>query len=321
MPQAVHRTQRVILLALLISPARDVRAEDTGSHRKSDHASRTVIGLTSPRQRAVLAAVLPGRIARLPIAEGEMVQTGDVVISLDDAIQTWRTDMARAGAESTLEVDLARQRYERAKLDLDRLANLRGDDSASSKELRDATVAAELERISCETARFNQEQARRALELQQATLAEYRIRAPFSGYVVEHLKHAGETVDALAGILVLAELDPLQVVLDCPLALADEIRVGDRWTVQPAEVTRSPRAGVVTLVNRVADGASQTFKVKLTVDNADGEWISGMRVRVEFDRSPLAPTETEVEPGARITSPRGGVAPTATKTSYEERPR
>ncbi len=320
MPRAVRRTLSVILLALLVNPARETRAQNASSTQRPPDPTRTVIGITSPRQRAVLAAVLPGRIARLPIAEGETVQRGEVVVALDDAIQVWKTDMARAGAESTLEIDLARQRYERAKTDLDRFSNLRGDDSASSKELRDATVTAELERISFETARFNQEQARRALELQQATLAEYRIRAPFAGYVVEHMKHAGETVDALAGILVLAQLDPLQVVLDCPLTLAGEIRNGDRWTVQPAESIRSPREGVVTLVNRVADGASQTFKVKLSVDNTDGEWISGMRVRVDFVGGPLPAREAEVETGTLITSPRGGVAPTATKASYEERP-
>ena len=40
--------------------------------------------------------------------------------------------------------------------------------------------------------------------------------------------------------------------------------------------------GEVLLASRIADGASQTFKVKLSVGNADLGWIAGMKVVVEF---------------------------------------
>jgi hypothetical protein len=32
----------------------------------------------------------------------------------------------------------------------------------------------------------------------------------------------------------------------------------------------------------VADAASQTFRVKVTVENADAGWISGLKVNVSF---------------------------------------
>lgn len=319
MSQVIRRLFPYLLPAALLVLGRSAGAEDFGANVAAAESSRTVIGITAPRQKSVLASVLPGRIAELPAIEGATVRRGEVVVVLDDSMQMWKTEMARASAESMLEVDLTQQRYERARLDLERLAHLRGGDSASSKEYRDATVATEIERITFETARFNREQARRAFEREQATLAEYRIRAPFTGYVVEHLKHVGETVDELAGIVVLAQLDPLLVLLDCPLALSGEVHVGDRWSVQPADPRRAPREGAVTLASRVADGASQTFRVKLWVDNEDGEWMAGMRVQVDFSGEPRRVEDIDGETGRLTESPNDKAKSGATKASYEER--
>jgi multidrug resistance efflux pump len=90
-------------------------------------------------------------------------------------------------------------------------------------------------------------------------LKEFRLFAPFDGYVFEHLKHAGETVNELEGIVTLVQLNPLKVVVDCPVALAASVAVGDRFRVAPVDRRLSPRVGTVMLTSRTADGGSQTF--------------------------------------------------------------
>ena len=113
-------------------------------------------------------------------------------------------------------------------------------------------------------------------------LREFRLRAPFSGYVTRHLKQVGETVDQLEGIVTLVQLDPLRVLVDCPLAMEQSVFLGDAVSIRLGEAPGEQRVGTVVLVSRVADGASQTFRIKLTVDNADGAWVAGAKVSVVF---------------------------------------
>ena len=60
--------------------------------------------MTVPSKVATLASVQPARIARMEVAEGAVVKQGDLVVALDDGVQRVRDAMARAKAESTLEI-------------------------------------------------------------------------------------------------------------------------------------------------------------------------------------------------------------------------
>ena len=82
--------------------------------------------------------------------------------------------------------------------------------------------------------------------------------------------------------MTLVQLDTLRVLVDCPLALEQSVLLGDAVSVRLGETPGEQRVGTVVLVSRVADGASQTFRIKLTVDNADGAWVAGAKVSVVF---------------------------------------
>lgn len=257
----------------------------------ADHPSPTepaprtafsLTGITAPHRQATLAALNPGRIERLPFDEGERVRAGEVVVRLDDRVQRVRTEIYRRESESTLGVELARARLERAEQELERLSRLSGELYASSKELDDALAEAKVRRVEYQIALFEREQATQQYQREKLVLDELQIRAPYNGYVAEHLLHAGEVVDERDGIVRLVQLDPLEVWVDCPLSVSGEVREGDRVLVRPAQDNRCSRSGRVLLVNRVADAGSQTVKIKLVVDNNDGRWISGLKVTVDF---------------------------------------
>lgn len=235
-----------------------------------------------PFQQAVVGPVMRGRIARLPVSEGSTVAAGDLLFSLADDVQRVRVRIAKAASESVLEIELATARHNKAKRDMERLVRLYGDDSASSKELSDARAASEIAELETNLARFNHQQAIRGYERELAVLEEYRARAPYPAYVAEQLRHVGDTVDENEGVIQIAQLDPLIVKIDCPFDVASTIKVGDRLIVRPAHSPGERRQGKVVLVSRVADGASQTFRVKLSVDNAGTTWASGQRVEVFF---------------------------------------
>lgn len=242
----------------------------------------TVTGFTAPSRAITLATVRTGRIAELPAAEGAAVQTGDVVVRLDDAVQRQRVHIAQGVADSTLEIELAQVKIVIAHSDLDRLTAARANSAATATELTSAEAEVKSATLELERAKFRQDQAVRELALEQAMLDEFAIKAPFSGFVTEHLKQVGDTVEDREGIARLVQIDPLVVTVDCPIKEAAALRPGSAGAVTPPEGFGPPRTGAVVFVSPVADAASQTLKVKLHVPNADARWVAGMRVEVKF---------------------------------------
>lgn len=252
-----------------------------------------LIGLTSPHRRAALACLQEGRIQSIPYAEGAFVREGELLIALFDDVQRANVNIAAAKAETTLDVELARARFDQAERERERLLKLHGNANATVKELVDAISVAEVAQIEHELARFNHQVAQRTHAMQRAVLDQFRIEAPFDGYVSEVRRQPGETVDRFDVILTLVQLDPLEVVFDCPVAAAPCLREGDRVPVRPVDNFGEPRVGTVTFVSRVADGGSQTFRAKLVVDNPDQSWLAGMKVEVDLAQ--------RIEPAAEAT--------------------
>ena len=218
----------------------------------------------------------------MAVAEGQFVQQGDLLAVLDDGVQRLRAEMGKANADSLLTVELAGVEMKQSAAELERIGLLSGGDNASIKELQDAKAKAETARLKYATAKLKHEQAIREYEFQSLLLERLYIRAPFAGYVTETFKETGETVVEAGEIIRLVELNPLDVTVDCPVALAPYVKAGDRVVVVPVEPHWQPRAGEVIFASRVVDPASQTFKVRLLVDNEDDGWISGLKVLVDF---------------------------------------
>ena len=306
--QATGRTCRLALTLSIVAASLAIPSAAQADQPSATAEHRSIIGITGPQREATLAAVQPGRIARIAAPEGSVVEEGSLVFALEDGVQQARVEMAKSAAESTLEVELAEAKWERAQRDLDRLVRLHGSESASSKELNDARSDARIARLEHELAKFAHDQAALAFRREREALDQYYARAPFTGYVVEHLKHDGESVEESEGVVRLVQVDPLQVLVDCPLALAPFVRTGERIHVRPFDADCDARWGTVVLASRVADGASQTFKVKLTVPNGDAAWMSGLKVVVEFphrnasevgvsSRAPQPTLSSKITPG------------------------
>ncbi len=241
-----------------------------------------LLGFTVPLQRSTLASPQTGRVAAVHVGLGARVRTGDVLVQLEDDAQRARVAIAEALAASDLEIRVAQTRLEQSRSELSRLEGLELNRAATAKELIDSRAELQEAELELSLAQFRREQAARDAALQRAVLNEYQIRAPFDGYVSEKLHDVGETIEPGDGILTIVRVDSLDVVVDCP--------IGHALTLQPdqvALVTCAARRGDVrearvAFVNRVADAASQTTKVRLRLDNPGLEWPAGAAVVVRF---------------------------------------
>ncbi len=241
-----------------------------------------VDGITRPHREATLGSIQPARITELTVSEGQLVEQGTLLVVLDDGVQRVRVEKAEAEAKSLIAIELALVKMTQASLDLERIRELMGDDSASNKELQDIQAIADTTRLKYEEARFEHELAVRDHTFQRLLFERFHLRAPFTGYIIEVFKEEGETVQVGEDILRIVALNPLIVSLDCPLHAARAIKVGSRVAVHPVDTRLEARVAEVIYASPVIDPASQTMKVKLRVDNGDGGWISGQKVRVDF---------------------------------------
>jgi len=256
---------------------------------------------TSPSRMAELAPATAGRIAEFLAAEGAQVSAGQPLVRLEDELERVRVAAAALAAQSTLEIDLARVQLESAQRELVRVLELHKGSAATAKEVSDARLGVESARLEMGISRRRHEAAQHELELARIALARRQILAPFSGVVISHLKECGESLEEPEAALVLAQLDPLQIAVDLPLAAAHAVQVGGELDVAADDSAYGRRVGRIVHVSAMADGASRTRRVKVDVPNPDGAWIAGMKVHVS-----LAPAaHTSAAPTSRVDSSSG----------------
>jgi multidrug efflux pump subunit AcrA (membrane-fusion protein) len=121
------------------------------------------------------------------------------------------------------------------------------------------------------------------LEHQEAVerLDEHTIRSPISGVVVDRLKSPGEVVKEET-IVVVAQIDPLRVEVILPAAAFGSVQAGMRAEVSPELPNAGVQVASVAVVDRVVDGTSGTFGVRLELPNSDYAVPSGLRCQVRF---------------------------------------
>ena len=128
-----------------------------------------------------------------------------------------------------------------------------------------------------------------ALELARARAVVKRktVVSPIAGVVAARHKSAGEYIEDQA-ILTVIQLHPLWVEVIVPVELFGAIENGMSAEVFPELASSGMHTATVVSVDRVIDGASGTFDVRLELPNPDYKIPSGLKCRVEFGNQPVA---------------------------------
>lgn len=271
-----------VLVSLRLTVFREkpipVDAVAVGRGRVEDTVTNSKSGTVESRKRASLSPETGGRVASLPVREGDRVKTGDPILRLADedarsqlAYQERSLEAARAGAAEACaaaaqaERDLARNRA----LALDRIVSAAVlDQFESRKETADAA---------CEAAGARVRQAESAVALARVALDKTVLRAPFDGVVAELDCEVGEWImPSPAGVpmpSVVELIDADSIYVSAPL---DEVDVARVRAGLPVRVTmdaypdRSFPGRVVRVAPYVLDVQEQnrTFEVEVEFDDS-----------------------------------------------------
>ncbi len=123
------------------------------------------------------------------------------------------------------------------------------------------------------------------LNKDKETLKLRTIFSPLDGVVVERRLAPGELIRAEKSVVLrLAQINPLNVEVIAPAELFGSVRVGSTGSVNLAPFYHGVHAAKVVVVDKLIDGASGTFGVRLQLPNPANKIPAGIRCSVEFGK-------------------------------------
>ncbi|MET0961262.1 MAG: efflux RND transporter periplasmic adaptor subunit [Noviherbaspirillum sp.] len=257
------------------------------------HGAGAVGCLIEPERVADLGTPTAGVIRAMMVERGDRVRRGQVIAVLQDDIERATVDVAQSRAQADAEVRAALAGVELAQQKRDRSHELHGRGFISAQALEQSLTET---RVAEEKLLQSREQ-KRSLEKESALarvrLGERTIRSPIDGVVVERYFSAGERVEEKPMVRV-ARVDPLRIEVILPSAMYGSVRAGGSGRVATELPGMTPVVATVSLVDKVLDAASGTFRVRMLLPNPDGRIPAGLRCKVEFD----APAMAAVRPAA-----------------------
>jgi RND family efflux transporter MFP subunit len=259
-------------------------------------------GYVSARRRATVSSKITGKVVEVNVEEGRRVAQGQVLARLDDSTPRAGLALAQAQAEAARRALRENEvRLAQAQLNQRRTAQLLQERIASQSQLDDAK--AESDSIEARVAAL-QEQIRvaeRQIEVQQAELDNYVIRAPFSGIAISQDAQAGEMVSPVTagggftrtGICTIVDMNSLEIEVDVNESYISRVTPGqDADAVLDAYPDWHIPARVITLVP-TADRQKATVLVRLGFIKLDPRILPDMAIKVTFLREGDDSTATD----------------------------
>ena len=235
--------------------------------------------LVSPAEVA-LSAKVGGRLLKLELADGTRLEEG-VRVKAGDKIAEIEARDYRAQLEAAkATVSSAEATVKDAKREFDR-ANTLFKEGTSTEQERDQAEAI-YERALAALA-----QAKAQAELADINLDETVISAPMDGVVTKRAVEPGTLLTAGAQIATITQMNPLRFQMALPTTIFASLAPGKTHvSIEVDAYPDQPIDAIVSRVYPVADDATRTVRVEMTVDNADGRLVPGMYAvgAVDLDR-------------------------------------
>ncbi len=260
----------VVALATLAacSPAADAtRAIDTASARFAGTAltlrDTTITagldlpGVAEPLRQATLSTKLMGTVTRVLVQEGDVVRSGQVLLSIDARELTAKSAQVSASIESATAMQVE------ASTQAARIRALYADSAATRAQFDAATAG-------LARADAGLRAARAAASELDAVSSYASVRAPFAGFVTARLADPGTFAAPGAPLLTVQDVTTLRVSVS---ASGDAVRGLRRNLVIEGSIDGAPVTAVIEGV--VPAGVGNLFTVNATVTNRDNRYRAG----------------------------------------------
>ncbi|MGE5238571.1 MAG: efflux RND transporter periplasmic adaptor subunit [Chloroflexota bacterium] len=261
-------------------PKKIIPVRATAAVQKTVPVQITAIGNVESISTIAVKAQVGGILLRVHFKEGQYVNKGDLIFTIDPRPY----EAALKQAEATLARDTVQ--FENATRDVGRY-----------EELLKRGYVAEMQydqvKANADALRATVEADRAAVENARLQLGYCYIRAPISGRTGSLIVNEGNLVKANAdtAMVTINQVQPIYVSFSVPEKNFPEIKKhfssGD-LTVGAAAEGEHPVEGVATFIDNTVDVATGTIKLKATFDNKDHRLWPGQFVTVVMTLSRLS---------------------------------
>jgi len=258
-----------------------------GAAQGSTPGAGSLACLILPERVADLGNQVAGVVDTIEVERGDMVKKGQVVARMRADVERANTGVARSRADSEADLRGAIAARDLAQLKLDRAKKLAQQSfvSAQAVEQADSEFRVADEKVSL--AREQLGTSQREVVMSQAQLSQRVLRAPFDGIVIERYANPGERYEDKP-MLKIASITQLRVEVVASTALFGSLQLGQELTVQPDLPGTPPRTARIAQIDRVLDPASNTFRVRLDLPNADSSLPAGLRCKIDLGKNARA---------------------------------
>jgi len=210
-----------------------------------------------PNEDVKVSALVPGRVIKVNVAEGDTVKQGQVLAELD------RQPLQDQRRQATASVDQAKAQLENARLNLQRNQQLFERGIAAGKEVEDA-------RKDMASAQAALDQANAALNAAERQVERAEVRSPIDGQVVKRMVSGGEQVDGTAAqpIVEIANLDRVELDANVPSEHLSQIRAGQMVDVSSDAYAGRTFAGTVLTIAPAVDPTTNAALVRIRITNS-----------------------------------------------------
>jgi RND family efflux transporter MFP subunit len=233
-------------------------------------------GIVECKADLELAFPVPGIVAEVPVREGDVVVTGDLLLSLQQTVETielqrreevWRDKADLIAAEAQLK--LALTQLDAAQRIFDQSRGISAEDLASRKLQHELLVA--------ERTRILSQERIEGLDVQTAreSLARRTLYAPGPGTVSDLLRNVGEAVQPSDVVVRLCDTSQLFIATNVPSDFAALLQLDAGLDLEgrnPLTGADIELRGTVTFLAPTVDPASGLQRIKLRLD-APPPWL------------------------------------------------
>ena len=237
--------------------------------------TRTLLlpGTLQGAMQAPIAARAAGYVKKWNKDIGSRVEKGEVLAEIEAPELDQQVSQAIAARDQLASTVTL------AKSSADRWEALRRKDVVSQQDLDERQSALVQARANLAAADANLQRLRQLEDFK-------RVTAPFAGVVTRRNIDVGDLIDTSGrALFLLAQTDPLRVVVNVPQAWASLVKTGEAVVVTQAELRGQQFKGTVTRTAASIDTTTRTMQVEVSLTNKQGTLLPGAFVQVAL---PLA---------------------------------
>lgn len=237
-------------------------------------------GEVKPKKNVNISALVPGRIVKIGVVEGQEVRAGDFLLKLDSTQYEANTERDQALIQSyRSQLIQAEARMKREQNTYDRQKQLFDSNLISEEQLEDAKVQHDISRAEAQAIRHQIQQAEASLKSSLDSLSKTVYNSPIDGVITSLPVEEGEV--AIIGtmnmpgtvFMTIADLSEMQVEVEVDETDVVGVRLGQKADVKVDALPNQVLKGTVTEIGSsalekvaAAQQESRDFQVKVTLD-------------------------------------------------------